>query len=271
MSEVALPLPQVFVPKPKIYIPKFHLRGTREWLRDETLSLITTPVTVGQNSNVNASSSIAFTSATNAIAAGDKGWFFAAWQGTVTLSTMVAGGVSCVIDAQGANGNTHVALCSGDFPSGMAIGSTVTATFSGASTGSNYICGMTASGVASGGGNNAVQNSQSATASWTTTSTPVANSSILISVSYIASDPNSASPNTASGGNTKVHDFQIATDSALTTEYKIGSGASISGSGTWSSTGTIRSIGVVFDPSGPLPSVSIKPSYIKFPRLRLRH
>lgn len=158
------------------------------------------------------------------------GWFST----TVTLSSVTDGTNSYTIDRQGRNFGVNFAVCSADCPAGI-TNPTITATFS-ATVPDRKIAAMYSSGVVVGGGATygAVSNGQTTGATnWTSTATAVTNGDILIGGSHWE---DSVQPtNTASGGNTEVHDWNDGVSgSAATSCFQIGTGASIAAQGTWS-------------------------------------
>jgi len=175
---------------------------------------------------------------TGAVPAGGKVWFVISWFLLTSSLTSVSDGGSTVItiDKQILNGANGLALCSADYPAGLASGATITPTISGGTPADLQIAAMYSTGVQTNAA--AAYGAVSATANsatvWNSTNITVANGDILIGGSkWEDSTPASSTP---SGGNTEVHDFNGGGGFASTTVYQIGTGAGIAGSGTWSLT-----------------------------------
>lgn len=194
---------------------------------------ISNPAAVGNTGLLTTSvSTIALTTSAN-VPAGSKLWLVVTWwDASFTLSGVSDGTNTYTIDVQGVNGANHVAIVSADIPAQLNSGATITATLSGASV-SRSIAAMYSSGVATGAGAayGAVSQNQNSSTTWSSTSTTVTSGDILIGGSHWE---DSVGPtNTASGGNTEVHDFTSGSGAAATSCYQIGTGAAIAASGTW--------------------------------------
>ena len=150
-----------------------------------------------------------------------------------------AGGpLGWAIDKQGtATGDqAHVAICSAQAPSGLASGTTITATFSESCTGRS-ICGSSFTGVLSSAAldtTSGVTNMPGTTA-WATASTTIAAGSVLIGLAF---GVNTNDTSTVTSPSIEAHDIPGAAGTfGSTTCYRIeASGAAYTVAGTWSGT-----------------------------------
>lgn len=218
--------------------------------------------------NATAAGSSALTT-TASVPAGGKIWVWVGWAAATTLNTVADNSgspLSWTIAATVANGNAKQALVWADAPAGLASGTVITATFSAAS-GSRYMQGAYSTAVKAGAAAAVAAPGTGGTTNWASGALTVPAGSILIGGCYSGSGTTTVT-NTPTGGNTELHDQNIATDSALTSCYQMGSDTSIAAQGTWSANGSPNAaLAVQFDPEG-VPD--IEPDYSEFPNPRLR-
>lgn len=205
---------------------------------------------LGNNGTEAAASTIAFTTGSN-VASGGRivlgvGW----WDSSTTLSSVAGGSLTWTIHAQGKAGasNMHLAIVSAPAPSGLASGTTITATMSDANAFIRQIAGISFTGIDTGtpvdvAGTAAF--TTPAAAGWATGSLSVAAGSVVVGLGY-TEDTNRTS--TATAPSTEFVDRVIASaPSSFTGGYRIESGAgSVTVAGTWSSTSTSSALGVAF-------------------------
>lgn len=192
---------------------------------------------IGHSGVDSSSGTIAFTTNQNVASGGfivlDVGWGDA----TKTLSSVSGGGLTWTIDKQGvaANGsNAGAASVSAQAPSGLASGTTITATYSAATVG-RAIGGTSFTGVAT---STPLDTSSgptdfSSTTAWTTASTTIANGSVLIGISHCT---NTNDTSTITAGSTEAQDFGGGAGTfGQTVGYRIqATGGAFTVAGTWS-------------------------------------
>jgi hypothetical protein len=217
---------------------------------------ISNPVDIGKtDAAVGTSTTVAFTT-TGAVASGGKLFVHVGWFGaSITLSSGSGGSLTWTVDSQVANGSDHEGLMWADAPAGLASSSTITATFSGGADG-RHIAGDYVTGAATGAAA-ARTSGTTGTTAWTSGSLTVSAGSILMGSCYNETGTNPT--NTPSGGNTEIHDSFTSGDSAHTSCYQIGTGASIAASGTWTGSGTLAAVGVRFDPASATSAPAFQP------------
>jgi len=223
-------------------------------LANNAASAISAPTDIGKNTPAagSTSSTVTFTT-TAAVPSGGKillavGWFSAG----ATLSSVSATGCSGNVMGQQANGSDRFALAYLDAPSGLASGSTVTATFSASTADSRYICGSYITGAATGDGYG-FAGANSSTVFWDTPNvgtTPavgdfVHGGAYNATGSTVTSEP-------AVGK--EIHDFNVASDSALTDTWRWAGGGPCDARGTWSASGTVAQAVVAYAPAAGGPA-----------------
>lgn len=219
-------------------------------LANNAASAISAPTDIGKNTPAagSTSSTVTFTT-TAAVPSGGKillavGWFSAG----ATLSSVSATGCTGNVMGQQVNGSDRFALAYLDAPSGLASGATVTATFSASTADSRYICGSYITGAATGDGYG-FAGANSSTVFWDTPNvgtTPavgdfVHGGAYNATGSTVTSEP-------AVGG--EIHDFNVASDSAMTDTWRWGGGGPCDLRGTWSASGTVAQAVVAYAPAG---------------------
>jgi hypothetical protein len=218
-------------------------------LANNAASDITAPTDIGKNtpSAGSTSSTVTFTT-TATVPSGGKillavGWFSAG----ATLSSVSATGCTGNVMGQQANGSDRFALAYLDAPSGLASGSTVTATFSASTADSRYICGSYIEGAATGDGYG-FGGANSSTVFWDTpdVSTLPAVGDLVHGGSYNATG-STVTSEPAIGK--EIHDFNVAGDSAMTDTWSWAGGGPRDAHGTWSASGTIASAVVAYAPA----------------------
>lgn len=198
-----------------------------------------------------AAATIALTT-TAAVPSGGKIILAFAWYHASNVLSSVGDngpGLDYRIDQQGQQANDHLAIVSADAPSGMSSGVVITAQITSGS--SRYAQGCYVTGAQTGDVDYAGAGANGTTAAaWSAGPVTVTNGDILMSACYLEA-PSSTLGNTPSGGNSEVTgaDQGIAADSELVFCYQAGTGASISGSGTWASAGTEWRAAVVAYPA----------------------
>lgn len=169
------------------------------------------------------------------------GW----WSATDTLSSLSGGSLSWNIAVQGkhTSDNTSAGIAWAQAPSGLASGTTITATFSGSVNGRHI--GITSfTGVATSSPVDATSplNSQTA-AIWTTGSTALSAGSVLVGTSHL---PTGGSSTTVSPS-LEALDWTDGADTSQATGYRIeASAASYTVSGTWTTSTIIATVGAAF-------------------------
>jgi len=221
-------------------------------LANNAASDITAPTDIGKNtpSAGSTSSTVTFTT-TATVPSGGKillavGWFSAG----ATLSSVSATGCTGNVMGQQANGSDRFALAYLDAPSGLASGSTVTATFSASTADSRYICGSYIEGAATGDGYG-FGGANSSTVFWDTpdVSTLPAVGDLVHGGSYNATGSTVTSEPSIGK---EIHDFNVASDSAMTDTWSWAGGGPRDARGVWSASGTIAAAVVAYAPaSGP--------------------
>ncbi len=219
---------------------------------------IGTPTTIGTNTFIGAAGVTLTTSATvpsDALVIVQFTW---ASGGTPqTLSSVSGGSLSWSVDhGQAFAGATSwgLAIASAQAPAGLASGTVITPTFSG-NLGSSEVAGCYCTGLATSSAKDVSDgNGQASNLNWDTTATSTTFSDTLVFGGCIH---DALTTNTATGGATELHDFQIGggTDQSICTEYKILSAAgSASLTGTWAATSADSTSGFVAYkglPAGP--------------------
>lgn len=169
------------------------------------------------------------------------GWFSA----TATLSSITFGGTAGTVEQQLANGSNHAALCWFDAASGLANASTVTGTFSDATPDSRHISAYYATGMAT--GTPAVKASATTgTTAWSSGTITTNAGGFLAGYNYGAG---ASATNTATGDNTEIHDFGIATDSESASVYAFGTGGAMAATGTWTAAESNAAMAAVWAPT----------------------
>lgn len=219
---------------------------------------------LGSQATDGALSSIAFTTSATVAASGfvtvEVFWF----SPSVTLSSVSGGGLTWTIDVQTASNSSHVAHVSAQAPSGLASGTTITATFSGSTGGGNAICGTSWTGVASSTPVDVTSaaNNTSSTA-WSTPSMTIATGSLLIGAAgndntYVTSTPDSPA--------TELHDFGVSpTGYGCTVAYRLpGTSGSYTVSGQWTTSAITagQATGVAYKVASGGATKSITPAAI---------
>jgi hypothetical protein len=216
---------------------------------------ISNPVTIGQNVPVSPSALGTVThNSTAVVPSGGKIFTWVRWWSTplATLDSITYGGTAGTVHFTVTNGANRAAFCSFDAVSGLPNASAITGTFSTTGADSRYIASAYSTGVAT-GAPTATAQSTTGTTTWSAGPLTVPSGSILIGGSGNGTGVNlsNTGTNTPSGGNTEIHDFNVAGDSGLTTCYQIGTGASISSSGTWSAdVSPLMNLTAQFDAAG---------------------
>lgn len=192
---------------------------------------------IGHSGVDSSSGTIAFTTNQNVASGGfivlDVGWGDA----TKTLSSVSGGGLTWAIDKQGvaANGsNGCAASVSAQAPSGLASGTTITATYSAATVG-RAIGGTSFTGVATSTplDTSSGPTDYASTTAWTTASTTIAAGSVLIGISHCT---NTNDTSTITAGSTEAQDFGGGAGTfGQTVGYRIQAvGGAFTVAGTWS-------------------------------------
>lgn len=167
-----------------------------------------------------------------AAAAGSKiilamGWY------SGTLSSVSGGGLTWTILKSVANGNNTSAVIVADAPSGLASGTTITASLTGTPQ-ATQMAAASFTGLATGTGTDGTASATDATAAWSSGSlaSPTTNANdLLIGVSKQGTgSDNTDTPGT---GYTELYDFGDGTGDTTTLEYQI-----VSATGTYAATGT---------------------------------
>lgn len=200
---------------------------------------ISTPADIGTTAPGGTGSSLGLTT-TAAVPAGGKIFVAICWFGSQTLSSVSDGTNTYTIDkTQTTPGTTNCrfAIASADAPSGLASGSTITATWSG-TTADRKIAAAYSTGVQTGAGAayGAVGQGQSNNTAWSSTTTTVNNGDLLWGGCHW--EDGVVAVNTPSGGNTELHEFGPSGNRCVTC-YQFGTGAAIAAQGTWDSAAAI--------------------------------
>ncbi len=195
---------------------------------------IGTPTTIGTNTNAAGSSGTLTTTAvvpSGALIVLGVGW---GQSPARTLSSVSGGSLSWTIDHQQPFSGAiewGYAVVSAQAPAGLASGTVLTATMSGAELGL-LICGSYTTGLATSSPVDVHDGAGGSSDPWDTTATTTTVADTLVIGGCFRNGDNT---NTASGGATELHDFIYATEQwAQCSEYKILSAtASTSLTGTW--------------------------------------
>lgn len=193
----------------------------------------------------------------------DVGW----GDGTRTLSSVSGGGLTWTIDKQAVAGNASNGCCasvSAQAPSGLASGTTITATYSGATVG-RAIGGTSFTGVATSSplDTSSGPTDYAATTAWTTASTTIAAGSVLIGISHCT---NTNDTSTITSPSIEAQDFGGGAGTfGQSVGYRIeAAGGAFVVAGTWSGSeqGTTiaaaykAAAGAAFFPSHPLQALA---------------
>jgi hypothetical protein len=197
---------------------------------------VAAPATLGQATPiVGTGNSISHTTTSGPITA--KLWSFVGWNdsaGATSVSSLTYGGSGTGVTLVGTvtNGSNHESIYHVDI-AGLANASTVAVTFSSTNAQSKYL--QTAFSTDYAGNHILTTSGTTGTTAWTSGSITVNSGEVGIGADYGGS---TSATNTASGGNTEIHDQNLSTDSSTTTCYQLGTGASIAASGTWTASQT---------------------------------
>lgn len=200
---------------------------------------------IGQNVPVAGSTASTVTFNTTAtVPPGGKVVCFVGWFGTATLSSGSDNGtvpLTWRVAVQVVNASNSFGIMEADAPQGLASGTTITATFSAATPDSRYIAGVYAAGVQSGAAIT-TRTDTTGTTSWTTGARTIPNGGIAFGG---CREDGISTTNTAAGSFTEVHDFNIAGDSAMCSEWRYGIGSSNPVAGTWAAAPTNNAAAIV--------------------------
>lgn len=221
---------------------------------------ISNPVSIGTNALDASAGSIALTT-TGAVPSGARIWVVvgAAFGGSESLSSVGDTVNTYAVDYSvvGVGGpECLVAIASADAASGLSSGATITATLS-ASLPDRSIIAFYSTGVTTGTSADygAVANNQSSVSAWLTTAVTVTSGDILLSASKF--ENSSPASSTATGGNSLIANASSGgAGSGLVAVYRIGTGASVSGGGTWDgtcATNGIENIAVAYSAVAGIP------------------
>lgn len=205
------------------------------------MTIVIDQANVGETGVDSASSTIVVTTgatvAVNSIIIGTLCWLDTA--GSPTLSSVSGGSLTWAIDKQGAGGAgtaASAAVISAQAPSGLASGTTITATLSGSSGGGRSFALTSFTGVLSASplGNVSGPTDFTATTAWTSASTTISAGSVLVAV---APEFNSNFTSTITGPSVEAHDINVGpAQFSCTTGYRINASAGATTvAGTWSS------------------------------------
>src|SRR4051812_10408169 len=189
------------------------------------------PATLGQATPiVGTGNSISHTTTSGPITG--KCWFTVGWNdsaGVTTVWTLTFGGISTGLTLVGTvtNGSNHESIYHADVV-GLASGATIAVTFSSTNAQSKYL--QTGFSTDYSGAHILTTSGTTGTTAWTSGSIVVNSGETSYGACYGGS---TSATNTASGGNTEIHDQNLSTDSSTTTCFQTGTGASIASSGTW--------------------------------------
>lgn len=228
------------------------------------------PTTVGQNTPTVGGTSTTVSFTTNRIVlAGEKIWVYVGWFAANLLSSVSGGSLAWTVDSQQANGSDRFGFAWADVASDLPSGTTITATIAGTGGDTKHICGFAAAGWATGAAS-ARNSGTTSTTTWTSGTVSVLSGDILVGGSYGEGSPSGATNNTATGGNTEVHDFAASGDSGVATEYQVGTGASIAIQGTWNTATTSANVAASFAQAvAGTPSIATK--ILPFPKAILNY
>lgn len=200
---------------------------------------------LGTNTGPAAASTIALVT-TTAVAADGKIFIDVGIFGAETLSSVSGGGLTWNVDLKASNGSEHYARASADAPAGLASGTTITATFTGSTSGDRSISGFSATGVATGTTYDGTNSSTAgAGASWSSGSITTANADDIL-VGGGTEDGSGTATATPNSGYTEANDFNNATSAECwESVYQIvAATSSYTAGGTFSPTGT-QSVGLL--------------------------
>lgn len=193
------------------------------------------------------STTIAFTTGSAVASSGfivlSVGWF-----ATTALSSVSGGGLTWTIDNQGrgpGGNSTSCAVVSAQAPSGLASGTTITATFA-ASSVARMIGGTSFTGVKTTTPAEAtdLQHVNPAATGWTTGSVALSAGSMLFAATY---DETSNTTSTPTSPSVEALDFNYAGGTTMTSCYRIESSAnSYTVAGTFAANATSTTIGVAY-------------------------
>jgi len=235
-------------------------------LANNAASAISAPTDIGKNTPAAGSTSSTVTFTTTAtVPSGGKillsvGWFSAG----ATLSSVSATGCTGNVMGQQANGSDRFALAYLDASSGLASGSTVTATFSAATADSRYICGSYITGAATGDGYG-FGGANSSTVFWDTPNvgTLPAVGDLVHGGAYNATGSTVTSSESIGK---EIHDFNVVTDSAMTDTWSWAGGGPRDARGAWTATGTTACAVVAY--TVPAAAAAVIPDVIRARRIR---
>lgn len=158
------------------------------------------------------------------------GW----WTTTTTLSSVSGGGLTWAIAVQGkhSSANPAAAIAYAQAPSGLASGTTITATFSGSSNGRQIgLISFTGVATSSPVDTTAAVASASNVSAWATGSATLAAGSVLVGASHM--DPNGTS--TITSPSIEALDWTDGANTGMTAGYRIeAAGGSVTVAGDWS-------------------------------------
>jgi hypothetical protein len=171
-------------------------------------------------------------------------WSFICWNdsaGATTVSSVTyGGGANATVVGTVTNGNNHTQIVHQDVV-GLASGATVACTFSSTNAQSKYFQSAFSTDYA--GNHVSTTSGTTGTTAWTSGSITVNSGEVSVGACFGGS---TSATNTASGGNTEIHDQNISTDSSSTTCFQAGTGAAIASSGTWTASETNGAITASF-------------------------
>lgn len=195
----------------------------------------------GSATNAASSTTIAVTT-TSAVASSRRIILVLAWFANgVTLSSVSGGGLTWVIDQQGVDQDRHLAFVSADAPSGLASGTAITATFSGAATDRGiFVSSWSGIETGSSGYLGTAGSGFSTSTAWTTGSRTISAGSLLLGGSH--EDNSGDHSSTPTSPSVELCDLTLSAFDDATAAYRIETSAgSYAVAGTWSS-GASRSV-----------------------------
>jgi hypothetical protein len=202
------------------------------------------PATLGQATPiVGTGNSISHTTTSGPITG--KLWITVGWNdsaGATTISSLTVGGSATGVTLVGTvtNGSNHESLYHVDV-TGLANASTIAVTFSSTNAQSKYL--QTGFSTDYSGAHILTTSGTTGTTAWTSGTITVNSGETSYGACYGGS---TSATNTASGGNTEIHDQNLSTDSSTTTCFQLGTGTSIASSGTWTASQTNGAITASF-------------------------
>lgn len=169
-----------------------------------------------------------------------------AWFGTTTLNTVAGGSLVWAIDKQFRSGSINVAFVSAQAASGLASSTSLTATFSGSSSG-RMIGGDSFTGIATSSVTDGTAASSSGTGTaWSGGAVTTTNADDVI-VGAAMRDAGADTTSTPGASYTELKDFGAGTGDNCTSVYRIVSATgSNTPTGTWLSTGNWAGIAVAY-------------------------